>query len=84
MEVSIPLNIIWGILGYIGISTAGFIWWAATTTANMQFMKDKLQYLVQQNALYATKVELAEKLSPINQSLERAWEKIDHLQEVRK
>jgi hypothetical protein len=81
------MEIPWGAIVALGIyvigSTVGFVWWMATITVTMQYMKDSLTKLSDSSVQYATKAELAERLAekviPMNQRLDRAWEKLESL-----
>lgn len=81
--MNIPWEAIVAVVIYIIGSTIGFIWWMATITITMQFMKESLEKMTKAiekaDAIYATKVEMTEKFTAVNLSLDKAWLKIDHL-----
>lgn len=65
------------LLIYIIVSTVGFIWWMATITVTMQYMKEAIDKMSKDQNNYATKLELAEKIVGITLRLDKAWDKID-------
>ena len=77
------MEVPWGALAALAIyivgSTVGFIWWMATITVTMQYMKEMLDKMAKDQNNYATKLELAEKIVGITLRLDKAWDKIDVL-----
>lgn len=78
-NVEIPWGALAALAIYIVGSTVGFIWWMATITVTMQYMKEALDRMVKDQNNYATKLELAEKIVGITLRLDKAWDKIDVL-----
>jgi len=68
VNVEMPMGIIWGLVGYILITTGGFIWWAATQTADMKTLKDLVNKLINSDGLYARKASSILPSSTANRS----------------
>ena len=77
------MNIPWEALIALGIyiiaSTIGFVWWMATQTITLQFVREDLakanKILLGFEATYATKVDVTR----IEMSVDKAHERIDEL-----
>lgn len=81
MNVEMPMQVVWGLVGYILITTWGFIWWAATTTQQLKTLKEMVDGLSSLNGLFAKKEDIARELGVIENNQDRMWEKIDKLKE---
>lgn len=81
MNVTMPISIIWGIIGYILITTGAFIWWAATTTQQLKTLEKMVDQLSTLNALFAKKEDVARELGVIERNQETMWTKFDALKE---
>ena len=81
MNVEVPVQIIWGLVGYVMLSTGGFIWWAAVITTKLDFGLAKLKDLSNSNSLYALKTDIARELGVVEKSLETMWNKFEKLKE---
>lgn len=77
--MNIPWEAITALAMYVIASTVGFVWWMSDQTTTMRFLKETLAELVKQNALYATKTEVTEKIILLTSSINKAWDKIDVL-----
>ena len=81
MNVSIPIELMWGLCGYILITTGGFIWWAATITEQLRSLKELVKALSDGNALFARRDDMARELGVIEKQQETMWNKLDKLKE---
>ena len=81
MEVQIPAEIIWGLVGYILITTGAFIYWAATTTQQLKTLQELVKDMVHNNALFAHKEDVARELGVIEGNQETMWDRFDKLKE---
>lgn len=81
MTVQLPVEFIWGIIGYILITTGGFIWWAATVNEKLSSALTKLKEMNDANLLYARKEDVARELGVIERNQETMWGKFDKLKE---
>lgn len=81
MNFIIPSEVMWGIIGYILITTGGFIWWAATTTEQIKTLKILVEKISNSDSMYARKEDMARELGVIEQRQETMWEKFDKLKE---
>ena len=81
MNVEIPMSVVWALVGYILVTTGGFIWWAATQTADMRSLKELVRKLGDSDGLYARKEDVARELGVVEKNQEAMWEKLDKLKE---
>lgn len=81
MNVEVPMQIVWGMVGYILVTTGMFIWWAATTTQQLKTLEKMVNDLSSLNGLFAKKEDIARELGVIENNQERMWEKLDKLKE---
>jgi hypothetical protein len=81
MLIQLPIEILWAIIGYILITTFGFIWWAATTTEQLKTLKDLVKAITDNNMLYARKEDIAREMGVIEKQIETLWVKHDRLKE---
>lgn len=81
MTVNIPIELIWGLCGYIVVTTGAFIWWAATTSEQLKNLKEVVVNLANNNILYARKEDVAREMGVIELRQEKMWEKLDILKE---
>jgi len=73
--LNVPWEAIVAVSIYIVGSTVGFIWWMATITITVQVIREDLKKIIDNNALFATKVEVAR----VEQKVDKSWEKIDYI-----
>lgn len=81
MSFEIPMQVLWGLLSYVLITTGGFIWWAATQTADMKSLKELVKKLIDSDGLYARKEDMARELGLHERQIETMWAKFDKLKE---
>jgi len=76
-NMNIPAEAVISLFIYIVASTVGFIWWMATQTITLQFVREDLakanKILLGFETMYATKIEL----SKVETSVDKAHERID-------
>ena len=77
--MNVPWEDVVAVLLYIVSSTLGFVWWMATQTIILQFVREDLakanKLLTAMESTYATKLELAE----VKMNQKGMWEKYDKL-----
>lgn len=81
MNITIPIGVICGLIGYILITSGTFIWWAATTTSEIKNLIGLVKRLIDDNGLYARKEDIARELGVIEKNQETMWGKFDKLKE---
>lgn len=81
MNVEVPAQIIWGLIGYVLITTGAFVWWAATTTQQIKTLEDLVKHIINSNGLFARKDDIARELGVIERNQETMWAKFDKLKE---
>ena len=81
MNVDIPMQIIWGLVGYILVTTWGFIWWAATTTQQLKTLREMVVAITTNVSLYARKDDITRELGILERNMETMWGKFDKLKE---
>ena len=81
MTVEMPGEVIWGIVGYIIITTGGFIWWAATTTEQIKTLKELVKAISNADGLYVRKEDVARELGVIENRQDAMGVKLDRLKE---
>lgn len=81
MNVEIPIQIMWGVVGYILVTTWGFIWWAATTTQQLKILEKLVSDLTTANNTFVKKEDVARELGVIERNQETMWAKFDKLKE---
>lgn len=81
MNVEIPVAVLWGIAGYILVTTFGFIWWAATTTEQIKNLKELIGKLSLADGLYARREDVARIIGVLESRQEAIGEKFDKLKE---
>lgn len=81
MNVTIPMEMIWALFGYILITTGGFIWWAATVNEQLKNLKELVSAITSNNILYARKEDIARELGVIEKAQETMWAKFEKLKE---
>ena len=83
--MNVPWEAIEGLAVYILASTAGFIWWMATQTITLQFVREDLakanKILSSAEATYATKPELAKEIGRLDSNIQAAHRRIDELKQ---
>lgn len=81
--MNIPWEAIEGLAIYVIASTIGFVWWMATQTITLQFVRDDLakanQILATADSTYATKIELTKETSRIDVIIQAAHRRIDEI-----
>lgn len=79
--MQVPWEAIIGLGTYILASTIGFVWWMATQTITLQFVREDLAkasaLLAGFEATYATKVDMAKDISRLDLSIQSAHKRID-------
>lgn len=81
MSVEIPMQIIWGLVGYILVTTGMAIYWAAVMTTKLDIGLSQLKELMSMNHLYALKTDVAGELAIQERRLDTLGEKFDKLKE---
>lgn len=81
MNLEMPIQILWGLIGYVLITTGGFIWWAATTTEQLKTLKQLVGNLSEMNGLYARREDVLRELGVIERNQETMWSKFEKLKE---
>lgn len=79
--MNVPWEAIVSVILYILVTTGGFIWWMATQTITLQFVREDLakanSLLLSYDATFATKSDVAKELGRIENSVLAAHRRID-------
>ena len=81
MSIELPMVVVWGMFGYLLVTTFAAIWWAATQTADMKVLKELVNKLINSDGLYARKEDVVRELGVIEKTQETMWERLDKLKE---
>ncbi len=81
MSIEMPMQVIWGLIGYILISSFGFVWWAATTTQQLKTLREMVNALTVANNLFARREDIARELGVIERQVDTICTKYDKLKE---
>lgn len=81
MNIEMPIQIIWGMVGYVLVSTGWFIWWAATTTQQLKTLEKLVNDLAGMNNSFAKKEDIAREMGVIEKNQETMWLKFEKLKE---
>lgn len=79
--MNIPFEALATIAIYILGSSVGFIWWMATITAELKYLKELLKTMNENNTLYARKEDVVRELALFEKQQETMWIKLDRLKE---
>lgn len=81
--MSIPWEALAALFVYIIGSTVGFIWWMATQTITLQFVREDLKKandtLAGMDATYATKADMAKEFSWRDKKIDAIGAKMDQI-----
>ena len=81
--MNIPWEALTALLLYIIASTIGFVWWMATQTITLQFVREDLQnankLLGALESLSVTKPEFAKEVARFELSIQAAHRRIDEI-----
>lgn len=81
MNVELPMQVVWGLVGYILVTTGASIWWAATTTQQLKTLREMVIAMTTANNLFARREDIARELGVIERNVETIFEKFDKLKE---
>ncbi len=81
MNVELPMQIVWALIGYILTTTGLFIWWAATTTQQLKTLEKLVNELSALNSSFVRREDVARELGVVERNLETLFTKFDKLKE---
>lgn len=81
MNVEMPIPVLWGIIGYILVTTAACIWWAATTSQQIKTLSALVNDLTKMNSMYVRREDMYRELGVIERNQDTMFEKLDKLKE---
>lgn len=83
--MQVPWEALVSVILYIIASTLGFVWWMATQTMTLQFVKQSLDEALMEikkfDVTYAKSIEVAKDLGRMDLRMDAAWEAIEKLRD---
>lgn len=83
--MNVPWEAVVTILLYIVAQTVGFVWWMATQTITLQFVREDLArangLLLSIDATFATKVDVGKEIGRLDASILAAHRRIDEVKQ---
>lgn len=81
--MNVPWEAITAILLYIIASTIGFVWWMATQTITLQFVREDLEkanrLLLSFDSSFALKVDVGKDIGRLESNISAAHKRIDEI-----